>query len=146
MATIYLYKLSCDMRKLDKTLDNPLSKNIDIRTDIDIYNPVMLLQDFDLAYNYIQWDNRYYFINSAYYTANKIWRLQCNIDVLMTYRTDILQSTATKITQAQLGNYLNGANIPTTTMPSYQSIPFPNEPFSYDTNNYVLIGVAGKTA
>lgn len=146
MANISFYQYSGDSRVLSKTLSNPLTKNINIRTDIDIYNPLMILQDFDLAYNYMLWDNRYYFVNDARYTANKIWQLQCHIDVLMTYKDKILQSTATKITQAQNNNYLDGASIPITSKPSFQSISFPNEPFSYTVNNYILIGVAGKTA
>lgn len=144
MATINLYKLTCDMRKLDKTLDNPLTKDINIRTDIDIYNPIMLLQDFDIAYNYMAWDNRYYFINGAYYTANKVWRLQCAVDVLMTYKDIILASTAT-VTRIGNNNYLQGANIPVTTKPSFLQYVFPNNPFSHNTDNYILTAIGGES-
>lgn len=145
MATILFYQFYGDSRELSKTLANPLSKSVNIRADIDIYNPILLLQDFDCAkYNYFSWDSRYYFINDIQYTANNIWRITSKIDVLMTYKDAILSSTATKLTQSQNGNYIETAGIPMTAKPSYMSLAFPNEPFGENVDNYVLIGVAGK--
>lgn len=144
MSEITLYKLSSDMRKLNKTLENPLVKTIQIRTDIDIYNPMLLLTDFDLSYNYMLWDNRYYFINGAYYTANNVWRLSCHIDVLMTYKDVILSSRGTVIRIGN-NNYLQGASIPMTARPSMIQYQFPNEPFKRNTENYVLTAIGGES-
>lgn len=138
MATINLYKLTCDVRKLDKTLDNPLTKEINIRTDIDIYNPTMLLQDFDIAYNYMVWDNRYYFINSAYYDANKVWKLQCRMDILMTYKTEILQLSG--IVTSGVYPYSNDATIPYDPEMLMDKIVFPHKRFEKGLNQYVLMG------
>lgn len=144
MSNITLYKSASDMRALVKALSSPLEKEINIRTDIDIYNPVLLLQDFDIAYNYLLWDNRYYFINSAYYTATHIWRLQCHIDVLMTYKDAILQSYGT-VVRIGNNNYMRGASIPVTSKPSYAQYSFPNNPFSHNTDNYVLTAIGGES-
>lgn len=144
MSEITLYKSTSDTRKLIKSLKNPLIKQISIRTDIDIYNPTLLLQDFDLAYNYLKWENRYYFINSAYYTANQVWRLSCHIDVLMTYSNEILKASGTVIRIGN-NNYLANASIPVTSKPSYIQYVFPNEPFKRNTNNYILTAIGGET-
>lgn len=144
MSEITLYRLSSDMRKLNKTLENPLVKTIQIRTDIDIYNPTLLLTDFDLSYNYMLWDSRYYFINGAYYTANHVWKLSCHIDVLMTYKDVILSSRGT-VTRIGNNNYLQGASIPMTSKPSIIRYQFPNEPFRYNTDNYILTAIGGES-
>lgn len=144
MSEITLYKLASDMRKLNKTLENPLVKSIQLRTDIDIYNPTLLLTDFDIEYNYLLWDSRYYFINGAIYTANKVWRLSCHIDVLMTYKDVILSSRGT-VTRIGNNNYLQGASIPMTAKPTIAQYQFPNEPFSYNTENYILTAIGGES-
>lgn len=146
MSEISFYKQTQDYRTLNKTLENPLVKQVNIRTDIDIYNPTLYLQDFDIAYNYFVWDNRYYFIQSAYYTSKQIWRLQCHIDVLMTYKADILASSAilTSSNNNPNGNYMQGANIPMTGKPSFNIAAFPNNPLQLNNNNYVLTAMGGK--
>lgn len=145
MSEISLYKYGGDGRVLSKSLINPLTKTVNIRTDIDIYNPIMLLQDFDLAYNYMLWDNRYYFINHARYTASNVWQLQCQIDVLMTYKDEILQSSATLISCVDNNNYLSTTSLPLTSKPSFKQITFPNRPFTINSNNYVLSAMGGRT-
>lgn len=147
MSNISLYKYSGDNRVLYKSLSDPLTKTVNIRTDIDIYNPVMLLQDFDLAYNYMLWDSRYYFINQARYTAKNVWQLQCHIDVLMTYYYDIISSSATIISaERNADKYMQGANIPVTSKPTIRNTPFPNAPFTRRNDNYILIATGGKVS
>lgn len=146
MSEISFYKQTQDYRTLNKTLENPLVKQVNIRTDIDIYNPTLYLQDFDIAYNYFVWDNRYYFIQSAYYTARQVWRLQCHIDVLMTYKSDILASNATLVASQHnpLGDYMQGTSIPVTSKPSIRVTTFTSTVFTLDSDNYVLTATGGK--
>lgn len=146
MSEISFYKQSQDYRVLNKALEAPLVKQVNIRSDIDIYNPVLYLQDFDIAYNYFVWNNRYYFIQSAYYTAKEIWQLQCHIDVLMTYKESILASKATLTSSTMLNNYMQGTNIPTTSKPTFVQYTFPNTPFGYNSDTHILIGIGGNTS
>lgn len=142
---ILFYQFRGDARELNKSLENPLTKSVNIRTDIDIYNPILILQDFDGAsYNYFLWDKRYYFITGLQYTANKIWRITAKMDVLMTYKDAILSSSGTLASTKKPDNYSQGANIPMTARPSYRVLPFPNNPFARNTDNYIMIATGGK--
>lgn len=102
MAIIKFYRLQDDFRKINKTLENPIQKDCKIRTDIDIYNPILLLSEYDKIYDYFEWNGLYYFVTALQYMANKIWRLSSHIDVLMSYKDDILQST---VRTAQTDNF-----------------------------------------
>lgn len=140
MSEISFYKQTQDYRTLNKTLENPLVKQVNIRTDIDIYNPTLYLQDFDIAYNYFVWDNRYYFIQSAYYTARQVWRLQCAIDVLMTYNSQILNSQGVVI-QSSMHNDLLNSYVPQYAYTNQIVYDFSINPISNHSNTvYAIIG------
>lgn len=140
MSVIRLYQYAGDSKVLNKALANPLEKEVNIRTDIDIYNPVMLFQDFNSAYNYMEWDSRYYYINALRYTANKIWQAQCHIDVLMTYKDDIRKAQGT-VTQSQLPNDLKNSDIPLYAYKRHIKYEYTQNPFS-ETNTiiYAILG------
>lgn len=90
---INFYKINSDKNQLNKVLENPTILECNVRTDIDFINPILLIKNYTIGqYNYLfvpEW-NKYYFINSAEYTMNKIYKLNCEIDVLQTYKTELL--------------------------------------------------------
>lgn len=77
-----------------------------LQDNCDMINPVILfnLDNNILVYNYcyISAFQRYYFIDSVN-IINGMMEIKLHVDVLMSYKTDILQSTAT-ITRANSGN------------------------------------------
>lgn len=60
------------------------------------YNPVFLLNlpENVFPYNYVQWDNWYYFIDDVIRGRNNLFEVYCTQDVLATYKSYILQTTA----------------------------------------------------
>lgn len=55
-----------------------------------INNPSFLLNSKpDNSINYIGWDDRYYWVDNLTYETNNLWRVDCSIDVLGTYATEI---------------------------------------------------------
>lgn len=60
------------------------------------YNPVFLLNfpENVFPYNYVQWDNWYYFIDDVIRGRNNLFEVHCTQDVLATYKSYILQTTA----------------------------------------------------
>lgn len=44
--------------------------------------------------NYVKWDNRYYYITDVTYLANGLYRIDCTMDVLATYRSYIFNTSA----------------------------------------------------
>lgn len=75
--------------------DNGTSVNVTLKGDTSMYQPTFLLSNTKTNYNYLKWDNRYYFINDVVKTTTlNLWELQCTIDLLGTYKSDILNTNA----------------------------------------------------
>lgn len=89
---ITFYSVNDDYRVLNKTLGEGAILDCQVRTPIDFINPTFYIKNWDNKYNYLLWDNKYYFINQVNYNADKSYRVECHIDNLMTYKTDIEKS------------------------------------------------------
>ena len=94
MPTIYFGSVS---KKRNSTLQPTLASSYDciIKQPASIDNPTFVIQDanFNMMFNYAKWDNTYYFIEDIVSVRNDIWEVSCVIDVLATYKADILAST-----------------------------------------------------
>lgn len=64
-----------------------------LKDDTSILNPSFMIDTVDLDVNFCKWNNRYYFINNIILNNRHIYELQCSIDVMATWKTDILSST-----------------------------------------------------
>lgn len=61
-----------------------------LKENTDVLSPSFLLQDKPtLAYNYLEWQGLYYWINDITYETNNLWRIDCSIDVLASFRDAI---------------------------------------------------------
>lgn len=60
------------------------------------HNPVFLLSNDSnvFPYNYLKWDNWYYFIDDVVREHNQLVSVHCTIDNLATYKSEILQTSA----------------------------------------------------
>lgn len=106
-----LYKTDSANNVIGKTLGSPTVYNIELRHDTDITNPSILL-DVDpmvniAAFNYahIPELQRYYFVDDVESLNWRVWRLQLTVDVLETYKADILACNARFHRQLQVGDY-----------------------------------------
>lgn len=64
-----------------------------LKENTSVINPVFLLTGYNLAHNYIQWGNRYYFIDDIVIIGNDLAEYHCSTDVLATYKTNIGSSS-----------------------------------------------------
>lgn len=100
--TIELFINNSDTNVVSKVLTSYGEVSGTMRHGTSILDP-----DFDLAVdpndqtdftwiNYIrvkEW-NRYYYVNNIVSVVNGMWRYSCHVDVLMTFKTAILQQNA----------------------------------------------------
>ena len=114
---LYLYKTRDSNRVLNKTLTNEAVLNINLKRDTDIVRPKIPLAKtggLDLKtfnYAYIPDLNRYYFINNIESINNNVDVLLLEVDVLETYKADILASEMTYTATAGTGdNIITDAN------------------------------------
>lgn len=145
MPTIYFGSIS---KRKNSTLQPTLSSSYDciIKQPCSIDNPTFVIQDssFSMAFNYAKWDNTYYFIDSIVSVRNDIWEVSCVIDVLATYKTEILASTQYVCYSSIAGNtWLADTRIPvlksTTVSKATASMGI------FNTNGFYVLSVVGKT-
>lgn len=98
--TIKTYLFLGDSRKVDKTLtlvDTYL--NADIVGDMSIQSPIISLQldsftdVINFNYIYIPELRRYYYVENSTIREDGFVQIQCRVDVLNSFKTDILAST-----------------------------------------------------
>lgn len=93
---MFLYNTDDGINVINKTLNNEVEININLKRDTDILNPEIVLKgDFrGFNYAYIPDLNRYYFINSMEQLNLQLVKLSLECDVLETYKNDIISSNA----------------------------------------------------
>lgn len=93
--TLKLFKNSSENNDVSKTLTDEHKVTGYSRSVVDMLNPVIELAGIEVnSYNYcyVQELNRYYYIENITISPNGVYRLSMRIDVLMTYRDDIMAS------------------------------------------------------
>lgn len=98
--TIKTYRFLGDSRKVDKTLTLVETySNAEIVGDMIIQSPTISLQldsftdVINFNYVYIPELRRYYYVKNSTIREDGFVQLQCSVDVLKSFKTDILAST-----------------------------------------------------
>ena len=73
--------------------DVPNSFSVLLKSPTSLHTPTFKISAASFDYNYIKWDNRYYFVTDVVSLNNGLWEVSAVIDVLATYKADILAST-----------------------------------------------------
>lgn len=111
---IILYKNSSEPERLTKVISGSVTLSGTVRGETNIINPEILIEgspdDFPSDYNYayIPEFERYYYINEVTAFRTNVTMLFMHVDVLMSFKDDILSNNAIVDKQALAGNmYLN---------------------------------------
>lgn len=136
---INLYKYNKDPNTINKTLGNPNVISGYMSNDLDIDSPTIKLASYDMEYNYIYIPvlKRYYFIDDVTIDPNGIWHLKLSLDVLMTFKDEILNATVT-ITKQKTNN-LDSADY-AKRLTKFKTVEITN-PFDFDEKVTLLIGL-----
>lgn len=128
-------------------------KEVILKYDVSIINPVLALQEnydgyVDFNYFYIPKFKRYYYITNVDF-SNNIAYISGTVDVLASYRVDILNSTQYIIRSQSYwnGNILDSL-YPTDSKPTYKTVDF-TSPFmtsAYKEQGSYIIGKVEKGA
>lgn len=92
MKIIFYYNTS-EKNKIGKTLINAFETNCTLKSECKITEPEIVVECESLVgYNfcYIPDFKRYYFINEMTSVRNGIWRIALSVDVLESYKIEIL--------------------------------------------------------
>lgn len=107
---ITLYKTLDADNVINKTLTNPFTLEINVRPNVDVINPEILLLRSSLdfpGYNYcvIPAFSRRYFVRDYELVNHSIARLYLECDVIESYKNEILASRAKFQRQVLAGDY-----------------------------------------
>lgn len=107
---IIFYTTNDSGNVINKTLDNPLTVNINLKKDTDIINPELILKGDFRGFNYafIPALNRYYLVNAIEQLNLSMVKISLTCDVLETYKDIILNSDASYNRGLQEGDLYDG--------------------------------------
>ena len=99
MADITFYNNNSDRRCINKVLADAKTISGNVKTQ---YTSSGISLDIDISvagitpfqFNYMKFDNKCYYIDSVDFLSQNIIRVNCSIDLLETYKVQILKQTA----------------------------------------------------
>ena len=110
--TIYAGNVS---KRKNSTLQPSLSTSFDVllKTPTSLHTPTFTINAGSFDYNYLKWGDRYYFVTDVVSRNNNLWEVSAVVDVLATYKADILASTQyVSYSSVSGGNWLADMRIP----------------------------------
>ena len=142
--TIDLYNVSDDNEKIDKTLGTAKEfTNCSIKEQTDVTNITLRIQTPDnlsgYNYAYVSEYGRYYYIDRIEATPTGYWVLSCRCDVLMSFKSQILdlQGTVTR-SESLYNGYLTD---PTYKAYAYRNIVTRSFPNAINSDTFILMTV-----
>lgn len=126
--------------KQPATLSDQRTVRLKETTSVD--HPTFILTGDQFDYNYAQWGSRYYFIEDIRSAHNGLTEVDCILDVLATYKAEILASTQyVCYSSVSGGNWLSDTRIPvlksTTVSKNSVGVPF------FNSNGIFILSVVG---
>lgn len=144
-----LYNNTTEKNAITKTLTNELSLEGKLRGECTIKNPVIDIASTvnipSYNYAYIPEFDRYYFIDNISSIRNGIWSIAMTCDVLMSFRTSILNSYAiiNHTQENEITQYMSSDIWKTLVKDKTDIINFPNG--LLETGEYILITAGGNS-
>lgn len=141
--TLKLFKNSSENNDVSKTLTDEHKVTGYSRVVVDMLNPVIELAGIEVnSYNYcyVQELNRYYYIENINISPNGVYRLSMRIDVLMTYRDDIMASHGLITKNREYNPYTGDVDVESRyTLEKHE---FENG-FDFTNGDFVLVTIRG---
>ena len=86
-----LYNNNSNTNVVNKNITLIDTLEFNLKIDNSILQPVLILKNYSSGnYCYIKEFNRYYYITDIKLLTGRLYQLQLDIDVLMTYKSDIM--------------------------------------------------------
>ena len=143
MVDITFYNNNSDRRCINKVLADAKTISGNVKTQytssgisIDIDISVAGIAPFQ--FNYMKFDNRYYYIDSVDFLSQNIIRLNCSIDLLETYKAQILkQTTVLERSQNIYSRYIDDDKL---VLNAYKRVQTKAFPVSFTpSSSYVIV-------
>lgn len=126
---VTFYETTSENKTVNKYLKNAIEiDSVNIKEPCNILNPILILSNAEVIeknYFYVADLHRYYFIKDIVLLNNGIMEVHGKVDVLMTYKADLLQRTAFILRQENIFNpNYNDSMLPIRSDTNYKSYAF----------------------
>lgn len=145
--SIKLYQTASDKRAVNKALVSVMDASGEIWGDCDLLSPSLILNIAPgVNFNYLQildapFNGRYYFVDNITIMQNGIIKVPCNIDVLMSHKSDIKKETAILARQSNIANlYFNDPDLP---IENRSNVSFKQFPKGLENKAYYYLLIGG---
>lgn len=145
---IILYMTGSERHAIHKTLQNGVELIGVLRGESSVIKPSFLIEMTNPSqynYCYIPDFNRYYFITNITSVRTDIWRIDCNVDVLMSFQSQILNLDVIvsdlSTGENPISTYFSGEQWQSTVKTKTDVINFPSG--LLDNGEYILITSGG---
>ena len=94
MIDIIIYENFIKKRNSTKQPITGTTIKVSLKDNTSVVSPTFIISAVNaLNITEIKWDNRFYFVNNKVFINNNICELNCELDRLATYKSDILETT-----------------------------------------------------
>lgn len=145
---IILYQTTSERERINKDLSSSLSLSGALRGECSVTNPsfnIEVTNPSDYNYCYIPDFGRYYYITNIVSVRTNIWRIDCDVDVLMSFKDAILNLEVivsdVSLGESPVSTYYSGEQWASTVRTKTDIINFPNG--LLDNGEYILITSGG---
>ena len=147
MITVKLYNYKGDNRTVNKSLSDGVTINGILYTEFNFVTPMLKIRSAETPnfnYLYIEKLKRYYFISSVVIAGKNTFELHLNLDVLKTYESQIMDSTATCVRSEDGDKYVSTHTPAYNVKPNFEKVEFGEKDiFSNTTRTKVLVTING---
>ena len=118
--TIYAGKIS---KRKNSTLQPTLGTSFDVllKSPTSLHAPTFTISAGSFDYNYLKWGDRYYFVTNVTSVRTGLWEVSAVIDVLATFKSEILNTTAYVVYDSVANTELPDNRLPMKTSKSVQA-------------------------
>lgn len=142
---IKFYYNSSEKNKINKSISRELTMDGNLRDECSVINPTILVEHSNLSnynYVYIPEFKRYYFITEMTIVRNNLWRISLKVDVLESFKSDILNLSCI-VDKQQYENYGNNIDDGSYINKADSFVEIANYPNGFNSSGEFILITAG---
>ena len=132
--------------EVNKTLQENEEYTGVLNATFNVLTPVVRFRTrTPVTFNYVYMEslNRYYFVSEKHQDGD-VCTVRLRVDVLMTYKDKILDSTGTLIKGTNVNSYASNRENNYDLRPKLKKLDFPNKGLFSDNDNIIMVTIKGN--
>ena len=143
---IKTYNYNGEPNRVNKTLQENEEYTGVLNSTVNVLEPVIRFRTRNVVtfnYVYIESLHRYYFVSEMRQDGDTC-TVRLRVDVLQTYKENILASSATLTKGENVNNYLSNRSNVVDVRPYFRKLDFPNKELINETGSIIMVTIKGN--